>query len=1021
MPPLNVYSQSKKKTLVKQNVDNRGNLETSFFNNRGKKTKINEPGLKAKFSTGNYDHSMIQGMRVEQKSLIEVLLEKQAQGIKLKKSELIILNNALSIKKDLIENDLSKLEEKGIVAIPVTEVGKLTKLLMIVDRKLLKTNLTTTEKEDIYYVYRKIIKYTIPDDIKLKFKPVIDMMNKVINSIDLITIQFTRFHYIAPPADNKGFTKLDPWQKLYLDMIEVKKNIIVLAKTSAGKSVLASEIFANGKINAIVCVPTDPLCWQSASMIGNITKLDIPIVTQTYQSEFERDELIKKIEKTGIVVGTPQYLNDILPFIKINFSVLLIDEIHMMGKEISCEMELLCKVYCNIQTIVLSATIGNVDELQQWFYKIGYKEMNIITCDKRFITLQKFFFNKSNELERIHPLSSISIEDVKDGKILTRTFEPTLPDILILANDLLKYVKLDKLEPTIYFKRTQIITLDEAHQYFNYLLEWMVNNYSTHETSITKIINSYKHNDLDTLDVNLYDVATHLRSIDKLPALFFQTDTHKCLELARLFSRTICDKEDETHPRLLKERLKDLSMAKNKDKELEKLKIDKMKDKQIHKLMMAGTFENNCSTSKSLYEPHPDFTFFVKHQNISQYDVEQWSKDLKFYFPSNGSKPHYIIDLLSRGVGIYVKGLPANYLHIVQHLACSGKLGIVFSDDSLVFGVSMPFKTSVITHDINIDTMMFHQMAGRAGRRGLDREGIVLFVGYTWNDILKLSTNVIPVIKGCDTMFYGSSYAEMLSKDKRWGNIKKNFLNPLITNEDADAFYANIEENISPDGGWDFAYSDDINFIHMCWRLRHSPDCFSVPFLLKHIRKIFHNCNPSNENTQVEFTHLLLNFIDIYPLEIDDKDIDNTHILLPSASALKYNIHAEYDEYFSDNFKLPVNIDSRVYESIQRNSIIDTRTTKDKSIIRMRLYNFAEKVKIIQHYFFHSKDINIARVLSKLHTRLYWIYHMSSPAMDSISAFIVPEEEEEEDEKEEEVDEKEEEVDEKEEEEKTSE
>jgi superfamily II RNA helicase len=39
----------------------------------------------------------------------------------------------------------------------------------------------------------------------------------------------------------------------------------------------------------------------------------------------------------------------------------------------------------------------------------------------------------------------------------------------------------------------------------------------------------------------------------------------------------------------------------------------------------------------------------------------------------------------------------------------------------------MPFRTVVILNDIhndNLDTMLYHQMSGRAGRRGLIKRGI---------------------------------------------------------------------------------------------------------------------------------------------------------------------------------------------------------------------------------------------------------------------------------------------------------
>ena len=94
----------------------------------------------------------------------------------------------------------------------------------------------------------------------------------------------------------------------------------------------------------------------------------------------------------------------------------------------------------------------------------------------------------------------------------------------------------------------------------------------------------------------------------------------------------------------------------------------------------------------------------------------------------------------------------------------------------LVFGVSMPFRTSVITKD-NINSMMYHQMAGRAGRRGLDKEGNVVFINNSWENIKRLSISSIPNIKGQDTA-YGINIAGRVSNNPDiWENIKHNSLN----------------------------------------------------------------------------------------------------------------------------------------------------------------------------------------------------------------------------------------------------
>ena len=960
----------------------------SSLTQRGKsENQLKEATLKAQCSTGSCDHSKLNNMRTITKSSYDLLIEKEASKKPLNSGERLSLKIYRERNKEAIDTDLIKIKTHGLAANVSTDHGRIIKLLLCIDHHLV--NEKDTMWDDIYYISRKLLKFTIPDEIKKNkdYTKQFQIISSIHTRIDTIEKQFNKFHGSMPPIDIREFKTLDPWQKDYLDAIDANKSIIVQASTSAGKSILTGYGFLK-KRKAIVVVPTDPLVWQTAAMIGKITGDDIPIITKTYQSETAREDLIKKIERCGIVVGTAQYLNDYLPMINVEWNYIVLDEIHMIGHKDSREMELICKVYNNIPIILLSATIGNVEYLKDWLLTIGHKEIEIIKCEKRFFNLQGWRLDydkiiKSYKLICIHPLSSISIEDFESGSVLRKTLNATPPDTWDLARNLKEKCKIGSLDPYKYFTQTQVITLDEANLYFKLLLEWMVTNYAKNKKQITAIISSYKHDDIEAVQTPLYNVAKLLQAQEKTPALFFQTNSHKCLDYVKEFSRTIHEEEDKAHPHLLKERLKEQSRAKANDKKIEKLKIDGMGEKQIQKLMLAGTFEEASSENIAIYEPHADF-IFNKNQYFTFHIIDGWNNDLKKYFPANGSEYHYIIDLLWRGVGVYVKGLPDPYLSIVQNLACAGKLGIVFSDDSLVFGVSMPFRTSVITPDEKIDSMMYHQMAGRAGRRGLDKEGNVVFVGYSWKDIQKLSTSNIPNIKGVDTMFFGSLYASKLSEDKRWANITSNFLLDKITNDDAKEFYDEIKTNLSPSGGWNFAMSDNKNFLHMVWRLRHSEDCFRVPFLISFIRKIFCNANPSNENTQIELSKFLLHSIDIV-------EATDSNILTPAESSKQYNIRGHFEQL---GLGIPDNIDSKLYESIQRNSLIDLSSIKEKSVIRERLFNFGEKIRIIQHYFHHMSEFVLARLFSKLLTRIWWIYHMSSPVMDSTIEYNLTESEE---------------------------
>jgi superfamily II DNA or RNA helicase len=995
--------------------DNRGNWEAAFFQ-RGK-DQIDEQCVKSGCPTGSFNPFDIPHLMNPKLSREEYLLEKRKKGEKLNKAENMIIDIYIDKQIKKVEHDITKLELHGLNAKPETDEGRLRLLFKTIQYYINKGN----SEEMIYYAFNKINEFNIPEHIQKEYTDLIEKIKSIISDLDSIELQFNRFHTNMPPLNGRGFVSLDPFQKEVINNIDNNISTIVQAPTSAGKSILTGYLYtknnsSNEPIKAIIVVPTDPLAWQMASMIGKITKKDIPLITRTFQSDIKREELIKKIKNVGIVVGTPQYLIDYLPLLDIKFDWIVVDEIHMIGKESCKEMELIIKAYNDVPILALSATIGNTEMMKEWFTKINPNhndKMSIIKCEKRFFNLQKFYYDNKQvseeHLVRIHPLSMVTIDDFKSGDILTKTLNATPPDIWDLA------IKLDKLIPKElkirnYFDNNSRITLDQANEYFIKLLNWCVNNSTNKKKNIETILSNYKLEDVNNNSYDLYDVAMHLKKSNKTPSLIFQTDSHLCLELVRKFSKKIREEEEKEHPKLMEQRLKEQHRIRNQAKKAShmmtvedkkdgskksvKINMDKIGDKKMTKLMMTNNnFDevNESPADVAIYEPHPDF-ILNNNQQFSQYTVNQWDKELKCYFPHSGSEYHYIIDLLWRGVGVYCKGLPDSYLHIVQNLACGGKLGVVFSDESLVFGVSMPFRTTVITPDENINSMMYHQMAGRAGRRGLDKEGNVVLIGYTPKQIEELTTSSIPNVNGCDTMFYGANYGKLLSNNNEnqndshnnWDNIKKNYLLDKITNESSIEFYNGIDENLKD--GWEFALNDNISFKHMMWRFRQSDDGFRVAFLLSFIRKIYKNSDPKIEKNQIDIAKFLSNYIEINENKDDKYKLDETE------QSIKFKIKEHLETLGLSVLIEGANIDGRVYESIRLNKLHETVNRKEKSILRERLLNFGEKVRNIQHYFFHCEENTITRLLGKLLTRTWWIYHSSSPVMDPIDRYDIQEE-----------------------------
>jgi len=90
--------------------------------------------------------------------------------------------------------------------------------------------------------------------------------------------------------------------------------------------------------------------------------------------------------------------------------------------------------------------------------------------------------------------------------------------------------------------------------------------------------------------------------------------------------------------------------------------------------------------------------------------------------------------LLRHGVGIHHAGLLPRYRLLVEKLAQRGLLKIICGTDTLGVGVNIPIRTVLLTKLCKYDgekvrilsARDFHQIAGRAGRKGFDERGHVV-------------------------------------------------------------------------------------------------------------------------------------------------------------------------------------------------------------------------------------------------------------------------------------------------------
>uniref|UniRef100_A0A452I1T3 Uncharacterized protein n=1 Tax=Gopherus agassizii TaxID=38772 RepID=A0A452I1T3_9SAUR len=99
----------------------------------------------------------------------------------------------------------------------------------------------------------------------------------------------------------------------------------------------------------------------------------------------------------------------------------------------------------------------------------------------------------------------------------------------------------------------------------------------------------------------------------------------------------------------------------------------------------------------------------------------------------------HMVELLKRGIGVHHSGILPILKEVVEMLFSKGLVKILFATETFAMGVNMPARTVVFDSVRKHDGSGFRdllpgeyiQMAGRAGRRGLDTTGMVIILCKT--------------------------------------------------------------------------------------------------------------------------------------------------------------------------------------------------------------------------------------------------------------------------------------------------
>lgn len=498
---------------------------------------------------------------------------------------------------------------------------------------------------------------------------------------------------------------------------------------------------------------------------------------------------------------------DILPGGFDHFDWVIYDEVHALDGDEGDALERIVRMM-NCKFLALSATIGNAEALRAWMERVKGEQIsgvetidvrvdaaanqmnalalsdevkvgsyttestkvdgavNLISHEVRFINLQRYIWRDSR-LDELSPLAAVdTVESLQSGVLLNSGLSFTSSDSYRLWKEMeLRYPSkaIHDYSPYVFFKDDARIDLSRTKDYEKHLkcgLTKLSRDYP-HETQ--ELLFTFRLDDSEDKSFDLCDLVMRLVEKDMTPCLPFHLNTFDAIRLFQQLLAGIEYRQKKEYPNYYKGEEERMDALQKEQKQ--KIKDTGKNDKDRLEAEKSGDIMN-IDYSFDPYEPHPKYRFtklkvfennddlddlsdaMERHDGFEKRDVDTM-KNLRG--KSDKVLSHALMRGLRRGIGLYINEVSfPSYRRFVQKLASAGKLGVVISDDSLAFGVNMPFRTCIFCGEMNglLDPLMAQQMAGRAGRRGLDTQGNIVYVGSRPSFIRELMIGKVAKVQG---------------------------------------------------------------------------------------------------------------------------------------------------------------------------------------------------------------------------------------------------------------------------------
>ncbi|KAL8826730.1 MAG: hypothetical protein Q9170_007294, partial [Blastenia crenularia] len=482
---------------------------------------------------------------------------------------------------------------------------------------------------------------------------------------------------------------------------------------------------------------------------------------------------------------------------------IIFDEIHCIGQAEDGVVweQLLLLAPCPI--IALSATVGNPEQFNSWLTSTqqtsGF-DLTMITHQHRFSDLRKFIYEPPEKfafnglpessfatlgldglggLVFVHPVASL----VNKSRGMPQDLSLEARDCLLLWQAMTRLqnkdfpvdesLSPDRLPQVI--RKTHII--DWERQLKALLRSWMSQDQSPFDKVVEELgkpiyeskrttrylsrpeeastVTEETTVDADDLYQTTLPLLCKLQERDALPVILFNYDRSKCEGICQEILKQLKDAETrmKTSSPAWKAKMKGYEQyLKNKSKQNPKKaappkKKGKANDDEgmskADKMQDAASEEVNPYANFNPDAPVDGFHF----ANIAKAEAAELAaihRQLEWR-----KLDPWLMESLTRGIGVHHAGMNRKYRQAVEMLFRKGFLRVVIATGTLALGINMPCATVVFSGDsVFLTALNFRQAAGRAGRRGFDLLGNVVFQNIATAKVCRLLSSRLPDLTG---------------------------------------------------------------------------------------------------------------------------------------------------------------------------------------------------------------------------------------------------------------------------------